>query len=284
MRRFFLQEPFIHFIVIGTLIFTLYHFTAKGAYFDSGNEIRITNTAIKQLGDQWQRQTGNEPDKDTLEGLVESLIRQEVLLREAKRLGLDKNDTIVRRRLIQKMDFLSANLSQMQTPGEDTLRRYFDLNREKYRIPEKRSFTHIYFSKETRGESLLDDANVVLKKLQKEAAPVRAPELGDNFILQYDYNDRSQQQLAQVFGDTFARALFETVSNKWQGPILSEYGAHLVRIGLIEKSYIPEFVDIRPAVLDDVERENLRKLKEKSYKAMRDRYQVTIDIQTDNET
>jgi len=144
MRRFFLHEPFIHFIIIGALIFSVYHFTAKGAHIESGTEIRITRTAIKQLREQWQRQNGSEPDENTLNELIKSLIRQEVLLREARRLGLDENDTIVRRRLIQKMDFLSANLSQMQTPEEETLREYFDLNRERYRIPEKaKLYSHL---------------------------------------------------------------------------------------------------------------------------------------------
>lgn len=281
MNNLWLREPFFHFIIIGALLFALYNWSAKDSYTEAGNDIQITATAINELRQQWLKQNGSEADKDTLDELVDSLVYQEVLLREAKRLGLDKNDIIVRRRLIQKMEFLSANLAQMQTPDEEALFAYYELNKEKYRVAEKRSFTHIYLSKEKRGETLIEDADALLTELLEEGAPARAPERGDNFILQYDYSNRNQQQLAQVFGAEFAQALFNSKAGQWQGPILSEYGAHLVYVGQVTESYIPEFVNIRTRVLDETMKEQLIYLKDRNYKEMQSRYQINVDYDYD---
>lgn len=281
MNNLWVREPFFHFIIIGALLFALYEWSGKGSYTEAGNDIQITATATNELRQQWLKQNGSEADKDTLDELVDSLVYQEVLLREAKRLGLDKNDIIVRRRLIQKMEFLSANLAQMQTPDEEALLAYYELNKEKYRVAEKRSFTHIYLSKEKRGERLIEDANALLAVLLEQGTRAGAPERGDNFILQYDYSDRNQQQLAQVFGAEFAQALFNAKTEQWQGPILSEYGAHLVYIEQASESYFPEFAKIRTRVLDDTMKQQLNYLKDKNYDEMRSRYQINVDYDQD---
>ncbi len=281
MFRKCLGDPFVHFMFIGALLFSLYGLTSKDAFLKDDNDIQITAEAVNKLRQQWTRQNGSTPDSAVLDELVESLIHQEVLLREAKRLGLDENDTIVRRRLIQKMEFLSANLSQLQRPDEAVLLEYFKLHREQYRVPEKRSFTHIYFSKEKRGASVFDDAKEQLEMLSVAPTPLRAPERGDNFILQYDYRERSQQRVAQIFGVEFARDLFTMKTEQWQGPVWSEYGAHLLRIEHVTKSTVPDFADIRTRILDDVINEQLMALKEKTYQEMRTHYQVDVAYQAD---
>ncbi|MFT5133354.1 MAG: peptidyl-prolyl cis-trans isomerase C, partial [Gammaproteobacteria bacterium] len=243
----------------------------------SSSKINISAEMIQTLREQWLKQNGSEADKDTMDELVESLVREEVMVKEAKRLGLDKNDIIIHRRLLQKMDFLSANLSQMQMPDEHVLNNYFEINKEKYRIAARRSFTHVYFSKERRSEKVFIDAQNALEKLSQEKTVSRAPEMGDNFILQYDYRERSQQQLAQVFGTDFAQALFNLNAAQWQGPILSEYGAHLVYIDQTAASYIPELDDIKARVMDDLIKEQLIEIKNKNYEDIRSRYQVTVE-------
>ncbi len=278
MFNLFLREPFFHFIAIGALIFVLYEFTVKSSSSETGSKIQITAAAIEKLANQWERRNGKRPDKDTLDELIESLIYEEVMLREAKRIELHKNDTIIRRRLVQKMEFLSANLAQMQIPAENSLIEYYEINKEKYRVAKKRSFTHVYFSKERRDTTLLDDANVVLQKLHETHDPLSASELGDNFILQYDYKNRSEKQIAQVFGLEFAKKLFTLKSAQWQGPVLSEYGAHLVYISRNSESYIPKLLDLRDVVLNDFMKEQLDILKAENYKEMRNRYQIKVDM------
>ena len=191
-----MREPFLHFILIGALLFGVYQLSVDDSYYDLGNNIRISANDIDSLRATWRSQNGTEPDRDTLDGLIDSLIYEEVLLREAQRLSLDKNDTIVRRRLVQKMEFLSANLSQLETPDDESLLQYYEVNRENYRVAERRSFRHVYFSREQRGESLMDEANDELKKIREDDIVQTAHKLGDNFILQYTYRNRRQQQIA----------------------------------------------------------------------------------------
>ena len=142
------REPFIHFLIIGAVLFGLYEFTATESSSVLESKIEISPEMIKALREQWLKQSGIEPDKETMNELLESLIHDEVMIKEARRLGLDKNDIIIHRRLLQKMDFLLANMSQMQRPNEEALHQYFEINKEKYRVAAKRSFSHIYFSKE----------------------------------------------------------------------------------------------------------------------------------------
>lgn len=272
-----LREPFFHFIVIGVLLFGLYEYRAANAGSRTGNDIRITAGMIDDLSEQWRKQNGSEPGSTVLDELIESLVYQEVLLREAKRLGLDENDTIVRRRLVQKMEFLSANLSQMQRPDEQTLLSYFEQNRQNYQVPERRSLIHIYFSTEKRGEQASGDAALVLTELQREATSLEPTTAGDNFILQNNYPNISERRLGQIFGRQFAQTVFTLELGQWQGPIASEYGMHLVRVDHSSASYLPELAEVREKVIDDFMQTQLVALRQQSYDAMRERYQVSVE-------
>ncbi|NKB37278.1 MAG: peptidyl-prolyl cis-trans isomerase [Gammaproteobacteria bacterium] len=272
-----LREPFFHFLVIGTLLFVLYELTRSDSDRTNDDVISISTQDIEGLQEQWLRQHGEEANQDTLSELIESLVYQEVMFREASRLGLDINDTIIRRRLVQKMEFLSSNLAQLRIPDESSLLAYYDENSKQYAIEEKRSFTHIYFSRDRRGERMLDDASRLLEEIKQSESSSRLAEQGDNFILQYDYNLRSVDQVARIFGESFAKDLFELPAAKWQGPLLSEYGAHLIRIHSIQPAHVPAFAAVKDKVYNDLTRESLQKLKDESYQALRETYQVRIN-------
>lgn len=267
----------MHFLLIGVVIFALYELTAGETSYQDGSVINIERSDIEQLGEQWLQQSGSEADEETLARLVDNQVQEEVMFREAMRLGLDQNDTIIRRRLVQKMDFLSANLSSLDLPGEEMLLEFYEKNSEQYRLQERRSFTHVYFSRDRRGEALLKDAGSLLLQLQKEQPEQRQAEWGDNFILQYDYRGVRQGQLARMFGSVFAEALFALDASGWQGPVMSEYGAHLVLMHEIIASSLPSFSEVREQVRDDYMQEALAKLKKQRYQAMRDRYTINID-------
>lgn len=272
-----LREPFVHFLIAGTMLFVLYEFTAADAARVDQDVINITTEDIGELREQWMKQHGEQANQETLSELIESLVYEEVMFREALRLGLDINDTIIRRRLIQKMEFLSANLSQLNVPDENALRSYYDKHVTQYAIEEKRSFTHIYFSRDRRAETMLDDARQLLEELKKTEANTRLAGHGDNFILQYDYRLRSKGQIARVFGREFADKLFELPTASWQGPLLSEYGAHLVRIQDVQPAHIPAYAELRDEVHKDLTQESLKQLQDDSYQALREAYQIKIE-------
>jgi peptidyl-prolyl cis-trans isomerase C len=272
-----LREPFIHFLILGGLLFGLYEFTSSDSTAASESTLKISLEMIQTLEEQWLARNGRDVEESVLDGLIENLIREELLVREAKRLGLDQNDVIIHRRLMQKMDFLAANLSSMAVPDDEVLQGYYEANKEAYRVDEKRSFTHIYFSGEKRGANAEADAQAFLDKPLEEKALESRRNVGDNFILTYDYKARSQQQVAQVFGTKFSEKLFALEILNWQGPIVSEYGAHLVYLESIERSYIPEIAGIYKKLVDNYMQEQLVILKDRNYQEMRSRYRIILE-------
>ena len=272
-----LREPFIHFLILGGLLFGLYEFTSSDSTAASESTLKISLEMIQTLEEQWLARNGRDVEESVLDELIENLIREELLVREAKRLGLDQNDVIIHRRLMQKMDFLAANLSSMAVPDDEVLQGYYEANKEAYRVDEKRSFTHIYFSGEKRGANAEADAQAFLDKPLEEKALESRRNVGDNFILTYDYKARSQQQVAQVFGTKFSEKLFALEILNWQGPIVSEYGAHLVYLESIERSYIPEIAGIYKNLVDNYMQEQLVILKDRNYQEMRSRYRIILE-------
>ena len=272
-----LREPFLHFLLLGALIFLYYELSGSEEVEAASTLINVTAEDIDLLRQQWRKQHGEEANAETMQELLESLVYQEVMAREALRLGLDVDDTIIRRRLVQKMEFLSANHSRLEIPNEEDLLAFFNEHSARYALAEKRSFTHIYFSRDRRGENLLKDAGTLLVELQRSGQEERSAGQGDNFILQYKYKLRSMSQVSRTFGEEFARELFSLPVNAWSGPVLSEYGAHLVRIQQVMPAHTPEFENIRSRVYQDLVQEKLERLKDETYQDMRQGYQVRIE-------
>ena len=132
--------------------------------------------------------------------MIESHLREEVLYREGLALGLDQNDTIIRRRLAQKMEFLFEDLADQVEPTDEELKRYFDKYNDKYLLPARVSFSHIYFNVDRHGEAAYGNAKQLLKKLQShKPSLLRASDQGDRFMLEYDYAQKIQQEVANVF-------------------------------------------------------------------------------------
>ena len=152
--------------------------------------------------------------------MVQMRIHEEILYREALALGLDKDDTIIRRRMVQKMEFLSEDLANAREPTIDELRAWFQQNSQRFTVLPRASFRHLYFSPDIRGRNVREDAARALAKLAEEPEdlPVAAA-LADRFMLQDYYGDRSPEQLGKEFGLKFAQALFKLKPGTWRGPI-----------------------------------------------------------------
>jgi hypothetical protein len=199
------------------------------------------------------------------------------LYREALAVGLDQNDVVVRRRMVQKMELLSEDLALLVDPTDRELQAFFRERQQEYRVPPRLSFSHVYFNTDRRGPAAEDDAHRVLEELRAEAPPpARASERGDRFMLQYDYALRTPQEVQQAFGSRFAEALFGLESG-WQGPVVSGYGIHLVNIGERVESRIPEYVEIRDRLVTDYNRMRRDRANEALYEGLREGYEVEID-------
>ena len=226
-----LREPLVHFLLAGGVLLGLS--ALFGQSFGVGgnsNRIEVTADRIQQLRETWTRQRGAPPTQRELDSLIEDFIREEVLYREAIASGLDQGDTIVRRRLAQKIEFLAQSVASTVKPSDAELQAFFDDNPERYRIPEQVGFSHVYFSGSNRGAGAEGPRRAARWRnwTSGEVATADAAQLGDRFMLQYEYPPQSRDQIRDLFGPRFAGRLFELPVDEWSGPELSSYGMHVV--------------------------------------------------------
>src|ERR1700724_3390134 len=161
-----LREPLLHFLVAGLALFAIYRtLNPPPEQPDEGKRIVITEDDLRQVQVAWRAQWQRFPTPDEMRGLVDSKIREEILYREAMALGLDKDDTIVKRRLAQKMEFLADDISSLREPQIDELRAWFDKNQERFALPSLMSFHHLYFSPDRRGAQARENALDALQTL-----------------------------------------------------------------------------------------------------------------------
>ena len=196
-------------------------------------------------------------------------------------MGLDKDDTIVRRRLAQKLEFLSQDLIRPSPPSEAELLAYFEAHSERYRPPDLITMTHIFLDPDKRGDRTLEDAEAVKVELEAlEQPPQDGRDFGDPFMLQSYYPERSQDELAKLFGGEFALSVFALEPERWHGPVLSGYGVHLVYLHQRQDAPAPTFSGVEDRVRQDWEEEKRRDLNEQFVAGLLDRYTVIIEEQT----
>ena len=275
------REPLVHFLLLGGLLFGLFALVNDEASSKPPNQIEITAADVDRLQERWTKQWNRPPTETELKGLIESNLREEVLYREGLALGLDQNDTIIRRRLAQKMEFLFEDLADQVEPTDEEVKAYFDRNKDKYLLPARVSFTHIYFNVDRRGEGAYDNAKQLLKKLQSnKPRPIRVSHQGDRFMLGYKYVQKTQQEVANVLGRQFAEKLFKTQKGIWQGPIESAYGVHLVQIHDRTESRLPDIRDVRNKVQLDFLAERRRETNKKIFEKLKARYEIVVPPDT----
>ena len=273
-----LASPAVAFLVIGALLFGLQALLSERGAGGDSSRIEVTETEIGLLTDYFTRQWNRPPTEDQLRGLVDDHVRREVLYREALALGLDRGDEVIRRRMVQKFEFLTEDLAGQLQPPDAALQTYLEENRERYRYPELRSFTHVYFNVDERGDAVFAEAESVLADLRASPdAAAKASELGDPFMLARHYRAVSPQEASRLFGGRFADALFELEPGAWQGPVASGYGLHLVLVTDVEGSLMPELDDVIGPVLTDYQREVRERAQEEILASLMERYVVEID-------
>jgi hypothetical protein len=271
------KEPLLHFVVLGAFIFALYSVVGNPQQTVTASpQIQVTAPVIAILKTDWQRQWGRSPSPSELQVLIDQYIHDEVFYREALALGFDQNDIIVRRRLIQKVEFLAEDVSALQEPTDDVLQAYLEDHRQRYVIPGRISFDQLYFSRELRGDLADADARKTLAQLQ--ATPDQGID-GDRSMLPTHFTQASAQEIAGVFGQGLANQLTQLTETGWQGPFRSPYGTHLVNVTDIEPGHPARLEEVRGDVRLDWLRDQRQQQDEQFYQELRDRYTVNIDQQ-----
>ncbi len=267
MIRRLIRDPLVSFLFAGTLLFFLTNF------FSDNNEtyqIQITKNEVQRLSEQWSVQMRRPPNEQELDGLISAFVKEEIYYREALALNLDANDTIVRRRLVQKLTFLTEDIATAEAPTADALQSFYAAQIDRYRVPAKFSFAHRYFSSDRRDNSQA----IAVKALTDITLK------GDPFMLQKEYAQRSQRDIGNLFGRDFAEKLAElSASNEWQGPLKSAYGWHVVRILNIAPTSIQPFNEAIEKVKVDWQQAERKVANESYFANLKAKYSITYPEQ-----
>lgn len=246
------RQPLVHFLGVGALLFVVDLRLNPPADSDAPPQIEATQELRGALQTAWSQQHGKPLSDAELSKLVEGWTRDEALYREALRLGLDRGDTIVRRRLVQKLEFLLKSTIQVDDPGDEALEAWFLAHADDYRQPTRTSFTHLYFSRARRGEAAHGDAAQALARVGSDPSvdPGTAPP-ADPFMGPAQLTLATQARVNRDFGGAFAAALSELEVGAWAGPIESSYGHHLVHVSERQAARPARLEERRAEVLTD---------------------------------
>jgi PPIC-type PPIASE domain len=275
LRRW-LREPLLHFLVLGASLFLLFHFV-KGGSGTKQNEIVVTTGTVRTISEGFQRVWKRPPTQKELDSLIQDYIKEEIYYREAMTMGLDREDTIIRRRLRQKMEFLADGMGYIKEPTEKDLQSYLQKHPEKFRVENRFTFSHVYLNPEKHQNSLQQDATQLLTKLNNARNSVDSSQYGDPFMLGYYFSNQSESNIARTFGDQFAKQLSNFETGKWVGPIESGYGQHLVLIINRTEGRTPPLSEVRKQVQTEWMTEEAKQTSEKFYESLRSLYTIKIE-------
>jgi len=250
-----LREPFLHFILLGGALFLVSDYLEQRSRF---TQIVISKDAVRGIADNYRLQYGHYPTDAQLEALVEGYTREEVFYHEAQKLGLDQDDEIVRRRLVQKYEFLQQDLAVADNPGDSDVRAYFLAHADRYTLPPTAAFSQVFFSSDRRGDENAKAAAFAAGLELNSRGVVRAPAEGDSFPGPEDFSGLSAEEAERVFGKSgLTEALFALTPGKWSVPLRSAYGWHIVRV----EAYAPARTAEFDAVRDQVRRDYVEQLR-----------------------
>ena len=271
-----LKEPLLHFLLIGAFLFMLYNWQTDDDALRP-DQIVFSEAQIDRLINLWERKWQRLPTQQELQGLIEQQVREEVLYREALAMGLDKDDMVVRRRMSQKMEFISNDLASLAEPDESELQTYLDAHAEKFAIPGRISYSQVYLNVDQRGEQVYDDAEKLLDELSGSSVDLDITMAGDSFMGGYHFEDETDFGVSRIFGKEFAAKLFELPVGEWTGPVESGYGLHLVRIDSRTDSRAPALEQVRDKVRNEWVAKQQRQTNDLLYSELRKRYEITIE-------
>lgn len=267
-----LREPLLHFLFLGAFLFSTHAILRTGEKETPlVSIVRITSADADWLREMWVRQWGRPPTDEELTSLVADHLKEEVLAREAKALELDVGDTIIRRRLAQKMAFLLDDTIQIAEPPEVELRALYAKRPDIAMTSARVSFTQVFFRREL-GDSRARSGLVALSgdTMVSQGQGDRLP-LGETFV------DQDEQALTTLFGSTFAQTVIHLPAERWSGPIESSYGLHLVKVTAVSPPQARPFAEVRDRLVEEWRRERQEAARVQLFRSLMQKYRVTAD-------
>lgn len=268
------REPLLQFLVAGIVLFAANSLIHGADPRPQGAQVVVPEGRIKQLAESYLLLAGHLPSKVELQSLVDDYVTEEVAYREAIAMGLDADDTIVRRRMRQKLEFLVEDATASEEPTESDLQVLLATHPDDYRLPARRAIRQVLASTDRRGEAAGADAAGFLARLKTGADPAK---LGDASMLPAAMPLTTEEGLATLFGDAFAKAVFEHRGPGWFGPIVSAFGQHVVLVLETEAGRPASLADVHDRVRSDWIETRRDKARDDFQARMRKRYNIRID-------
>jgi hypothetical protein len=265
-----LREPLFHFLIIGSLLFVLYS-AVSGPAPAPINTILITPERVTQLASGFEAVRKRPPTDDELQVLVDSFIRQEVYYREALALGLERDDTVIRRRLQQKMEFLTDTGAELIEPQSGELEKYYEANIAKFEESPAIALTQVFLGQQPSDDRISE----TLAALRSDPAsdPVK---WSDVTLLPTALRLSTSTEIDGMFGTGFFDGLIQMPVMDWSGPIQSGYGLHLVRIDEQLLARVPPLDEVRGSIEREWRAEKSKELHELVYARLLQRYTVAM--------
>jgi len=291
LRRF-LREPLLHFLVAGGILFGIFGLTHRaGPSLASDKTIVVDRESLLNFLQYRSKAFKPEFFSPQLEAmttaerkdLVDQYVQEEILYREAKAMGLEQGDYVIRQRLVQKMRFLIEDMAEGRAgPSDAVLAEYFQKNMKRYVVDPSVTFTHIFFDSSVHGDREARELALRLKDTLNAsgAAFSDAPKYGDRFPFLQNYVERTLDYVASHFGNEFVSELKQSApaEKHWIGPIRSTYGYHVVLMTRLTEARIPELNEIRSQVADDWLRDQIEDARSRSLSQLAGQYKI---VQTD---
>lgn len=275
MLKRLLKEPLVHFIVLAFVIFAAY-----GLLNREGTEARgrivVTAPKIEQLVSVFAKTWQRPPTADELKGLMDDYVKEEIYVREASALGLDKDDTVIRRRLRLKMEFLNDTVADALAPTDAELAAYLKANAGEFAIDPMLAFQQVFLNPDQHGDKIDQDAASILEVLLTSPATDPAT-LGDASLLPAELTFSSKRSIGQTFGADFAEALDRATPVQWTGPIRSAFGLHLIRVLQRKPGRLPALDEVRNAVAREWANARRKELEDRRFEELLKNYEVTIE-------
>ncbi len=276
MKRL-LREPLLHFVFLGMLLFAFDAFLRGRSGEFGGGDIVVSEGRIENLSALFAKTWHRPPTAEELRGLVDDYVLEEALYREGVALGVDQDDTIIRRRVRQKMEFFVDDIVEVAEPAEAELDAWLTDHAQSYATPARFTFRQVYLNPDRRGDALRADAERVLEELRSTKGTSDPRELGDGSLLDHAYSDAGADIVARSFGQAFADHLAELPTGEWSGPVESAFGLHLVLIDASTEGRLPALAEVREAVARDWSYAQREKASKGYHEEILARYRVTIE-------
>jgi hypothetical protein len=272
-----LREPLLHFLLIGAALFLYFHVSGGGSAGPGSTRIVLSSGQIAHLEAGFTRTWSRPPTEAELKGLIDDWVREEVAVREAMSAGLDRDDTVIRRRLRQKLEFLVEDNAEASPPTDEELKAWLAQHADQYRTEPRVAFRQVFVSRERRGAKAEADAAAILKRLTAAGPSTRIDDVGDATMLPMDFELAPLRDVDRTFGSGFAKQLDASEPGRWGGPIRSGYGLHLVLVRERVEGGLPNFEALRPVATREVLAQRRTRQLAAMYDRLLEKYRVVVE-------